>query len=189
MQQHSFFWGEGDCRESYYQWTDVLNKLKDFVDAGTAPSLLNTMIVSFYKTPGMLHWNFCFHFAFIPDHLPHCRQLGQLIALLPHCLNWKIHFSLQLFCITLGTVSSLRVSVFTLSYYGICHTRISGDLFRLDCANITASWTVGNALNELIVCENRPHFWSFSYTGPGKKIWTLNYLWVDKRVCYKVERI
>lgn len=127
------------------------------------------MIVSFYKTPGMLHWNFCFHFALVPDHLPRCRHWVSRLHSCTSARIAKIHFSLQLFSIALGTVSSLRVSTFTLSYYVVCHTRISGDLFRLDCATITASWTVGNALNELIVFENRPHFCSFSYTGPGKE--------------------
>lgn len=137
----------------------------------TSPSWLNTVIESFLLQDSWnANSNFCFNFAFIPDHLAHCRELGQLCAFLSLYLNWKLQFSLLLFGITFGTVSSLRVFGFTSSYYGICHTRISADLFRLDCANITASWTVGNDLNELTVFENRPHFCSFSYTGPGKNM-------------------
>jgi hypothetical protein len=49
--------------------------------------------------------------------------MGQPIALLSICLNWKISLSLQLFSIALGTVSSLRVSYYisvTHEYQQIC---------------------------------------------------------------------
>jgi hypothetical protein len=147
-----------------------LHKLKDFANIQNlsfwCTSATNSVSLQSYQNV-----NFSFQFLLAFNIRSFCCCCGELLTV---CLNWKLYSFLLILSITFQIVSSFRVVDVVVPCHTICHTRISLDLFRLHCANVTASWTVGNVFNELEVSKNRPHFCSFSYIGP-RKMWALVY--------------